>query len=323
MVRAALCVVLALIGSVQVPALAWARVAPPQDIDARADALFRAGKPLEAAKLFAQALNDLPEGPDTRDLRNSWASGAVNAYRRAFVLDTTQCATNHAGLALADAYLADLVEVYGEQARDGDDFDGMRRQRDLLDQTRTGTRCPEPASVAAPTTAGGQTATRDEPADEQSGPAQTEPIATRRRGPGLAVGIGVSTALTVGMAIGTGILYSQLRKGGGRYYTDIQDAAAAAGMPITDEGYDMCKTTSGHPDLATACQRWDSRHKAFLATAVLTGVFAATTAVFTGLLIRQRRQAVPAVALLRRHRAQLGAMPHRGGGASLTAGFQF
>ena len=85
----------------------------------------------------------------------------------------------------------------------------------------------------------------------------------------------------------------------------------------------MCKTGSTDGALIDACQQWNSSHKVFLATAVLTGVFAASTAVFTGLLIRQRRQPGPTAALLRRHQAQIGATPHLGGGASLTAGFQF
>jgi hypothetical protein len=322
--RPALSILLALICSVQVPALAQASLlAPPQEVDARAEALFVAGKPLEAAQVFEQALNDLPERPDTRSQRNSWATGAVNAYGHAFELDTTRCATSHAGLALADAYLMDLVWVYGDQAKDTEDYGGMRKLRDALDQARAKTNCP--AKVFTP----GPKAVREEPAagpraSEPTEPTEpTGPTEPRRRGPGLAVGVGVSAALTIGMAVGTGVLYSQLRKDDGKYYNRIQDAAAAAGVPSTDVEVDMCKFTDGRPGLATACQQWASRHNAYITTAVLTGVFAASTAVFTGLLIRQRRQSGSTAALLRRHQAQLGATPLRGGGVSLIGGFHF
>ena len=319
-IRSALSILLAFLCSVQVPAFAQASLlAPPQDVDARAEALFAADKPLEAAQLFEQALNGLPERPDTRSQRNSWATGAVNAYKHAFELDTTQCATIHAGLALADAYLADLVWVYDEQAKNTEDYSGMRRLRDALDQVRAQKNCP--AQVYTP----GPRAGREEPAvgSRVSESDRTEPAKTRQHGPGLAVGVGVSAALTIGMAIGTGVLYSQLRKDDGRYYNRIQEAAVATGVPSTDAGVDMCEMTGGRPALATACQQWDSRHKAFIATAVLTGVFAASAAVLTGLLIRQRRQSGSTAALLRRHQTQFGATPLLGGGASLIGGFRF
>lgn len=320
-IRSVLSILLAFICSVQVPAFAQASLlAPPQDVDARAEALFGAGKPLEAAQLFEQALNDLPERPDTRSQRNSWATGAINAYSYAFELDTTQCATSHAGLALADAYLADLVWVYDERARNTEDYIGMQRLRDALDQVRAQKSCP--AQVYKP----GPRAEREKPGvgpQESEESDRTEPTKPRRNGPGLAVGVGVSAALTVGMAIGTAVLYSQLRKDDGRYYNQIQEAAVAAGVPSTDEGVDMCAMTGGRPALAAACQQWDSRHKTFVATAVFTGIFAASTAVFTGLLIRQRRQSGSTAALLRRHQAQFGATPLLGGGASLIGGFHF
>jgi hypothetical protein len=318
--RPALSILLAFFCSAQVPAFAQASaLAPPQEVDARAEALFVAGKPLEAAQLFEKALNDLPERPDTRSQRNSWATGAVNAYAHAFELDTTQCATIHAGLALADAYLADLVWVYDEQAKDTEDYSGMRRLRDALDQVRAQKNCP--AQVYTP----GPRAVREEPAvgPRVSESERTEPTKPRRHGPALAVGVGVSAALTIGMAIGTGVLYSQLRKNGGSFYKRVQEAAVATGVPSTDEGVDMCEMTRGRPALATACQQWDSRHKAFVATAVITGVFAASTAVLTGLLIRQRRQSGSTAALLRRHQAQFGATPLLGGGASLIGGVHF
>lgn len=152
---------------------------------------------------------------------------------------------------------------------------------------------------------------------------RTEPTRPTGHGPGLAVGVGVSAALTIGMAIGTGVLYSQLRKNSGSYYKRVQEAAVATGVPSTDESVDMCEMTRGRPALATACQQWDSRHKAFVATAVMTGVFAASTAVLTGLLIRQRRQSGSTAALLRRHQAQFSATPILGGGATLIGGFHF
>lgn len=322
-VRSALSVLLALVCSVQVPALAQANFTPPQDVDARAEALYEAGKFIEAAQLYAQALSDLPERPDTRDQRNPWASGAVNAYKAAFERDTQQCATSHAGLALADDYLADLVEVHGDEARGGYDYTGMRDLREGLDQLRTRSGCPAPSSTSGPAPVVEGPTAQDQPAAPPE-PAQRESRASQRRAAaGLAAGVGVSAALTVGMAIGTGILYSQLRKGGkGRYYEAIKDAAVVPEGLTADE-YDMCADTSGHDPLKTACQDWESRHKGFLATAVLTGVFAASTAVFTALLIRQRRQPGPTTALLRRHQARIGATPHLGGGASLTAGFRF
>jgi hypothetical protein len=331
--RRPLSVFLALLCSAQVPTLAQASLGPSQDVDARAEALFVAGKPLEAAVLLAQALRDLPEEANTRQQRNSWAVGAVNAYRYAFELNTTECATSYDGLTVADGYLTDLVWGYGEEAKLDADYVGMRSLRDELDQLRadkgcpmmmptvSSTRAPKPAPATEPNVK--PTEGREGPAAAPSEPLGAQDPAPSSHGPGFVVGVGLSAALTAGMAIGTGVLYGRLRKDGGSDYKRVQDAAATAGVPTTDKEYDMCKDTAGNADLATACQQWNSSHKAFLATAVLTGVFAAGTAVLTGLLIRQRRQSGAATALLRRHQAQIGATPHLGGGASLTAGFQF
>ena len=317
--RPALCLLLALVCSLQAPTLAQA--SPPQEVGARAEALYKDGKHLEAAQLYVERLNALPEGLDTRDQRNTWAAGAIAAYEGAFALAPTECATSHAGLTLADDYLANLVAVYGEPARDGDYYVGIRKQRDQFDLIRAQRGCPAPTPVSAPAPVGSRAA-RQGPRPALAA-TTTEPTATRRRSPGLAAGVGVSAALAAGMAIGTGILYSRLRKSGGVYYGDIQEAAKSAGVPTADPSVDMCELGSTDGALIDACQRWNSSHKAFLATAVLTGVFAASTAVFTGLLIRQRRQPGPTAAMLRRHQAQFGATPHLGGGASLTAGFQF
>ena len=317
--RPALCLLLALVCSLQAPTLAQA--SPAEDVDARGKALFNAGNPLDAAKVYADALSDLPEGVDTRNQRNAWAAAAIAAYADAFARDPTQCATVHAGLALADGYLADLIAVYGEPDKDNDYYVGIREQREQLDQIRAQKGCPAPKPVSAPA-APRPTLKREGPPPARAG-TTTEQTAPRRRSPGLVAGVGVSAALTAGMAIGTGILYSRLRKSGGVYYGDIQEAAKSAGVPTADPSVDMCELGSTDGALIDACQRWNSSHKAFLATAVLTGVFAASTAVFTGLLIRQRRQPGPTAAMLRRHQAQFGATPHLGGGASLTAGFQF
>jgi hypothetical protein len=135
--------------------------------------------------------------------------------------------------------------------------------------------------------------------------------------------VGVSAALTIGMAIGTGVLYSQLRKTA----EVLQGTSGGRGGGWRPQhrrkGLICAKFTDGRPALATRASNGIRRHKAFLATAVLTGVFAASTAVFTGLLIRQRRQSGSTAALLRRHQAQIGATPHLGGGASLIGGFHF
>jgi hypothetical protein len=124
----------------------------------------------------------------------------------------------------------------------------MRRLRDALDQVRAQKNCP--AQVYTP----GPRAGREEPAvgprvSESDRTEPAKPTKPRRHGPGLAVGVGVSAALTIGMAIGTGVLYSQLRKDGGRYYKRVQEAAVATGVPSTDAGVDMCEMTGGRPAL--------------------------------------------------------------------------
>ncbi len=310
--------VLALAVAVSLPSRAYATGPGPEDVDARAEALLAAEKYLEAADVWMQALRSVPEGEGSRGQRNLWANGAVYAHKSEFER-SSKCPVIVDGLNLADQYLAGLVREYGNQATRDDDYTGMADLRGELDQARADRGCPPPPERAvsvpepprsgpAATNAGASTGTSDAPARAGS---------TR----GLAVGVGVSAALTVGMTIGSVVTFVNLRKPDGDAYDEVYDAAVAS-MVKHDKDTDICLEGKGKPDVDSACADWATMKKAYLATTVLAGVFAVSTAVFTGLLIKDRRQSARGVAFMRRHQVQLGAAPQRGG-ATLAAGLRF
>ena len=97
----------------------------------------------------------LPEDLVSRPQRNLWATGAVNAYLQVFSADPTQCDPVTAGLAVADEYLGDLLAVYGAPVTNADEYVGMLRLRNELNEARTQARCPArlPALATPPPSA--------------------------------------------------------------------------------------------------------------------------------------------------------------------------
>ncbi len=321
--RRSLSILLTLACAVHEPSLAWA--GPPEDVDVRAEGLFNEGKYLEAAELQVAALKALPESLANRPQRNLWATGAVNAYLQVFTADPTQCTAATAGLAVADDYLKALLGEYGASVASADEYTGMQRLHGELDEARARNGCPAPGG--APATVATDAVAPEPP--PRPGPSSSPVDEAPPRKPdtrGLAAGIGVSAAVSVGMAIGSIVTYRQLRKdpGSGNYYDDIYQEAKTAGFPVGADS-NMCRADNkaANDRLDAACNKWDDQKRVFLATTVLASVFAASAVVFTGLLIHKRRKPGPTTALLHRHQAQLGAVPHRGGGASLTMGFRF
>lgn len=328
MVRRALSVLLALTFTLEVPGQARAATqaaaaAAPADVDAKAEALFEAGKYLEAAKVWEDALQGMPESVEVRAQRNVWVIGAINAYKAAFEGEPSRCQVIYAGLKLADRYLADLEAIYGVAARVADDYVGASGRRGALDQVRAERGCAE---VPVPTTAPpvvAEPAPEPGPSGPVEGASQPEP---RRRSPGLAAGIGVSGALAVAMLVTSGVLYSRLRKDNeSGYYYDILTAAQGHPGVATDSSSQLCTAENrmNYADIASACDTWNSQRKAFIATGMLGGVFAASAVVFTALLIHRRRSSSGVTARLREHQVQFGAAPRIEGGAMLTGGLRF
>lgn len=146
-------------------------------------------------------------------------------------------------------------------------------------------------------------------------------------------GLAASAALTVvslGVAIGT---YLAIRKPNGSVYKELVDAAKASPND-TNKGNDIdpyATNAMGQPiDLCTAartpagggvtnlkmndiCDKGDALAKTATAGFIATGIFAASTVVFTTLLFVHRNKT--GVAKLQKHGMTLGAMPLRGGGA--------
>lgn len=325
MVRRALSILLAFTFTLEIPAQARAMLltTPPAEVDAKAEALFEGGHYLAAAKEWEEALHAVNESLEVRAQRNGWATGAVNAYKAAFDANPVRCAAILKSLHVADEYLETLVAVYSLPAKNADDYQGMSQRRSELDQARTEKGCVA-TSAPAPPTPGPITrqpapvvvAPADSAGPVDEGP-RSEP---RRRSPGLVAGVGVSAALGVVMLATSLVLYSQVRKGSGKYYEAIVEAAKMNDVP-TDKDHDMCDSRSVEA-IDSACNAWQSRKSGFVATAVLAGLFGASTAVFTGLLIRKRRQNNP-VATLREHHFQLGAAPRRDGGVMFVGGLSF
>jgi hypothetical protein len=327
--QSALSALLSLVFSVQDPTLAQPSLSPSADVDVQAQALFDDGQFLAAAKVWGDALAARPESPEHRLDRNGWVTGAVNAYKAAFdASPTPQCAVIGASLKLADQYLETLVAVYTVSARNADDYVAMNKRRAELDQARAQRECPDLAVTPSASPAStGPVVVSPEPS-ESSKPLKRSEDATppppRRGSAGLAAGIGVSAGLGVAMLATSLVLYSRLRKPSGGLYLDILDAAKKSGIP-TDDAHDMCEEAKkvGAADVNGACATWQSQKRAFITTSVLAGVFGVSTAVFTGLLVRKRRQDHSLAARLREHQLQFGAMPRREGGVMFVGGLRF
>ena len=293
--------------------------------ESRGHALANENKWLPAAEALAKALRLAPGDAASRGRRNQLASEAVSAYRLAFEEVPTNCGPLTDGIALADEYLQGLSAAYGGAALLADDYGAMSKLRGELEALRDEKKCPAPKKVeetAPPPVDPG--ANKAGGADTVVEPPKAAPVDEPRRSSRVVpfgVGLGVSAGLTVGMAIGAGVLFSQLRKPDGSRYAAIVDAAEASGMDISS-ATDMCAASASDSGLADACDRWNGGYRGFLATAVLTGVFAVSTAVFTGLLIRERRAQSDAAQAWRRHQVQIGAAPQFGG-ATLGATFRF
>jgi hypothetical protein len=138
-------------------------------------------------------------------------------------------------------------------------------------------------------------------------------------------GLAASAALTVvslGVAIGT---YMVIRPGG-KLKKDLVDAANRSAMdesptndinPYTDK--DLCveartQVSGGvkNGEMTKICNKADGLATAATAGFIATGIFAASTIVFTTLLFVHRGR--PGVAKLQKHGLTLGAMPLRSGG---------
>lgn len=282
---------------------------------------------LEAAKAMTDALKAVPNDAAHRGRRNQLASVAVAAYRLAFEAAPADCAPLIAGLALADEHLAELGATYGAAAAEADDDDSMKDLRSELEQTRVAHQCsaPSPTETQPEPPTGGSADVPEEP--PQAAPPMTSVKPSPKTSPRtsrvrpLAIGVGVSAGLAVGMAIGTGILYSQLKKPGGWRWDAIRDAAEANDL-YTGDGSKMCLDGANIAAVSTACDDWYAAKRGFIATAVLAGVFAASSAVFTGLLIREQRRHRPVAQAWQRHQVHISAAP-RIAGVTLTAGFRF
>lgn len=327
MVRRALSVFLALTFTLAAPAQAraaaqGATAADPAAVDVTAGGLFEAGKYLQAAKVWEDALAAVPETLEVRGQRNDWVIGAVNAYKAAFDADPTQCSALRTGLELADAYLAGLVAVYGLPVKGAGEYLGASERRSLLKEAGAGKGCEE----LAPVRAGGD-ATPSEPPGPASGDSAGPPnrgrsSEARPGGNGLAAGIGVSAALGLVM-VGTSLaLYFPLRKDGRRYQA-IVAAAEMADVPTNDSETDICVAGAAVSGIADACAKWDSQYRGMVATSVLAGLFAVSTAVFTGLLLRRRHKDSAVASTLREHQVQFGAAPRFEGGAVITGSLRF
>jgi hypothetical protein len=139
-------------------------------------------------------------------------------------------------------------------------------------------------------------------------------------------GLAASAALTVvslGVAIGT---YMAIRPGG-KLKKDLVQAAKDSETdtsasndisPYTDQ--DLCdlareQVTGGvkNGEMTKICNKADGLASAATAGFIATGIFAASTLVFTTLLFVHKNK--PGVAKLQKHGLTLGAMPLRSGGA--------
>lgn len=267
----------------------------------RGQALYAEGKFREAGDALVEAYRRLPNDAAHRARRNAAVSQAINAYRAAFDADPGACEVARTALAVIERYIAELRVLLGEGTEATFEFQGVVRSRDDLGQAKTARGCAEPAAV--------------EPAPAVTVPeAETRPAPPRSHARAFGVGLGLSAGVAIGMAIGGGVMFTRLRKPEGPLYAAVVDEARAAGVS-TGTDTDMCAAGMRSSGLDEACEAWQGGFRGFVAMTALAGVFTASTAVFAGLLVRERQR-------WRRHEVQIGAAP-RIGGAAVTAGFRF
>lgn len=306
MVRRSTAAVVALCFVVATPVQAGPDAAPADAAEAR--------KWLGEAAVREAALAAEPDDAAHRDRRGQLASEAISAYGLAFAAAPSDCAPLLAGLELAAGFLAALGKTYGPGALTERDYGSISKQKNELEQVRVTSRCPEPARASTPTA---------EPASGPApGPTREVPQDSprpRSRMKLFGAGLGASAGLAIGLGIGAGVLYSRVRNPSGQLYKDIVTAAETSGVHV-DDSRDMC-VEPGSDAIAVTCDEWRKGQRGMIATLALSGVFAVSTAVFAGLLVREKRRG-PAAQAWRRHRAQIGAAP-RIGGATLSAGFSF
>lgn len=272
-----------------------APLSPSAAAEARGRALVAEGEYMAGAEALAAALDAVPSDATTRGRRNGLVSEAVNAYRLAHETDPRGCAAVDAGVRLLDAYQADLLRQYGAIARADDDYTGAMLLRGELERARAG--CLITVTVA-PT-------------------APERPPRRRRWG----VGIGVSAGAMVAAAVGGVVAWSRIRQPAGPAYAAIYAAAVEHGVRH-DESTLLCTAGAGEPDVDEACARWFALRRTYVAALVLTGVFAANTAVFSALQVRERRVVRALAQGWRRQQVRVGAAP-RTGGVTISAEFAF
>ncbi len=185
------------------------------------------------------------------------------------------------------------------------------------------------------TTAEPDTATPADGAVEEPGPQKSGKLvwgrydAPKWKKAGLAVSA-VLTVASLGLAVGTwivarpgGKIESDVRAAGAR---SLMDKDASNNVSPYMEG-SLCKAargTGGTPknqEMADLCDKGDGMATAATAGAIATGIFAASTVVFTTLLFVHKDK--PGVARLQKHGLSLGAMPLRAGGVMVGGVVRF
>ncbi len=284
--------------------------------EARGQALADQGNFLEAAQSLAEALRLAGDAPEDRGRRSLLATEAVNSYRLAFEANPFRCEILRVGMHLADEFLFDLRVVHGQAVIAADDYTGMIRARAELEKSRDAHGCPvhrqDPVMAASS-------------APPPPPPRSRAPTATPSRPPpgrDVAIGIGVTAGLTAILGLTGIVTYTQVRNPEGRAYQAIRTAAVANGVD-NDLDTDMCLAGKGVADVVKACRRWTSLRDTYLATTVMSGLFATATLVLTAVLIRDRYQATgPAARIWRRQQGAVGAVPALDG-ASIVARIRF
>jgi hypothetical protein len=290
---------------------------PATAAEARGQELAEAGDFLGAAQALSEALWLVAVDQANRGRRSSLASEAVNAYKLAFTANPIRCEVVRAGLRLAEEFLAGLRREYGDIVMATDDYVGMMRARDDLDAVRATHGCPAsaPKEALAPRVSARVPPPRSE--------AKRAPRSVRPDRP-LLIGVGVSAGVTLGLGI-TGLAsYMAVRNPDGSAYEAIRKAAIDNGVK-NDMNTDMCKVGRSVPDVADACQRWTALRTTYLVTSALAGMFAATTVVLAGVIVRDRRRSRGAQAVLQGWRRRGGTLvvDPRASGVSLAASVRF
>ncbi len=135
-------------------------------------------------------------------------------------------------------------------------------------------------------------------------------------------GLAVSATLTV-VSLGVGIGTWMVARPGGKIRHDLLAAAQETDIDINMDG-DLCAEAAriGEISVTRHCDRGKTMAGVATAAFVATGVFAASTLVFTTLLFVRKNKSA-GVAKLQRHDVQVGVTPVFGGGAMLGGAMRF